>query len=173
MPRSYNKYEFGTSPRKLEPEYTLSKKQVKSKKPIIKQTDKNQKTKINIAKIKKKKLKTITYVIISFIIVFGISFRNSLIDQNFEKVQELKQELFEIEKQNAQLKVTIENSSNLTNLEKEAKELLGMQKLTNKQTVYINLPKSDYIEAPTEEVIIADQTNTLEKIINGITNIFK
>jgi len=43
-----------------------------------------------------------------------------------------------------------------------------MQKLTNKQTVYISLPKKDYVEAATEEVIIEEETNWFENIINKI-----
>lgn len=170
MPKSYNKYEFGTSPRKLEPEYTPIKK---TKKIQNKQSNKTKKVKVKTSDIKKQKVKTIGYIITAFVILFAISCRNSAIDENFEKMQTLKQQLSAIEKENTQLEINIENSLNLNNLEQQAKELLGMQKLTNKQKVYISLPKSDYIEAPTEEVIIADQTNPMEKLINGITNIFK
>ena len=52
-----------------------------------------------------------------------------------------------LEKENEQLKVNIENSVNLNNIEQAAKEKLGMQKLTNKQAVYVSLPKKDYIES--------------------------
>jgi len=43
-----------------------------------------------------------------------------------------------------------------------------MQKLTNKQTVYISLPKKDYVEPATEEVIIEKETNWFQNIINKI-----
>ena len=43
-----------------------------------------------------------------------------------------------IQKENEQLKVNIENSLNLNNVEKIAKEKLGMQKLTNKKTLYVS-----------------------------------
>ena len=43
-----------------------------------------------------------------------------------------------------------------------------MQKLNNKQTIYINLPKQDYIEPATEEIIKEDNTNWFEKILNFI-----
>ena len=49
-----------------------------------------------------------------------------------------------------------------------AKELLGMQRLTNKQTVYISIPKKDYVEHRAEEVIIEEL-----KIGIGIGNIFE
>ena len=32
-----------------------------------------------------------------------------------------------------------------------------MRKLTNKQTVYINLPKKDYVESPSEKVVIEEE----------------
>ena len=54
--------------------------------------------------------------------------------------------------------------------EKQAKEKLGMQKLTNKQTVYITLPKKDYVEPATEEVIKETEKNWFEKFIDKIFN---
>ena len=44
-----------------------------------------------------------------------------------------------------------------------------MQKLTNKQTIYVTLPKKDYIEAAPEEVVIEDEEkNWFEKLIEKI-----
>ena len=106
-------------------------------------------------------------------ILFAISYRNSKIDENFAKVENLKDELFEVKKQNAQLEVSIENGLNLNNLEQEAKEQLGMQKLNPKQTIYVTLPKTDYIEPAAEEVIIEDSNTGLQGIINQILNMFK
>ena len=57
---------------------------------------------------------------------------------------------------------------NLNTIEKLAKEKLGMQKLTNKQTVYVSLPKKDYVESATEEVVIEEEENWFTKIINKI-----
>jgi len=45
-----------------------------------------------------------------------------------------------------------------------------MQKLTNKQTVYITLPKKDYVEPATEEVIKETEKNWFEKFIDKIFN---
>ena len=70
------------------------------------------------------------------------------------------------------MKVDIENSLNLNNLEQQAKELLGMQRLTNKQTVYISLPKKDYIQPAAESVIIEEDEGIVEKILHTIKNIF-
>ena len=58
-------------------------------------------------------------------------------------------------------------------MEQEAKEQLGMQKLNPSQTIYITLPKTDYIEPAAEEVIIEKEDTGFERIINKIVNIFK
>ena len=60
---------------------------------------------------------------------------------------------------------------NLSNIEKLAKEKLGMQKLDNSQKVYVSLPKKDYVEPAVEEVKLDDtEENWFQKIINFFTN---
>ena len=80
--------------------------------------------------------------------------------------EKLKLNLIEIEKQNDQLKVSIERDMNISNIEKEAKEKLGMQKLTNSQKVYINLDKKDYVKS------LQASPKTEESIISKIIKIF-
>ena len=70
------------------------------------------------------------------------------------------------------MKVDIENSLNYNNVEQQAKELLGMQTLSNKQTVYINLPKKDYIQPATETVVIQKEQSVVDKVLNKIKEIF-
>ena len=173
MPRNFNKYQYETSPRKLEPEYTPIKNPYKSKKTTARKLDVPQKKNLREVQLKKQKRKAIKYLIVGFIILFGMSYRSSQIDENFAKIQDLKQELAEVEKQNAQLEISIENGLNLNNLEQEAKEQLGMQKLNSKQTTYITLPKTDYIEPAAEEVIIEEKQGIIKGIISEIGNIFK
>lgn len=172
MPRNFNKYQYETSPRKLEPEYIPIKEPYKTKKTTarkVKKVSNNNRAK----QLRKQQNKAIKYLLVGFAIVFGICYRNSQIDENFAKVQDLKQEVAEVEKQNAQLEISIENGLNLSNLEQEAKEKLGMQKLNSKQTIYITLPKNDYIEPAAEEVIIEENEGGIKGIINAISNIFK
>ena len=112
-----------------------------------------------MSKEQKKRQKNITLVVIGiFILLLTISYRNSQINEKFTEVQTLKKELSSLEKENQQLEVTIQNSLNLNNIEKQAKEKLGMQKLTNKQTVYVTLPKKDYVEPATEELVKTQET---------------
>ena len=84
----------------------------------------------------------------------------------------MQEELAQLEKENEQLNINIQNDLNLSQIEKSAKELLGMQKLTSKQTVNVNLSKKDYVEASSEEVIIEENNNWLTSIMNTIKNIF-
>ena len=159
MPRNFSKYQYETSPRKLEPEYTPVKNPYKKKKTTARKIQTVNKNKAN--EIKKRKMRVIKYIAIGFLIIFGISLRNSQIDENFA------------EKQKAQLEVAIENGMNLNNLEQEAKTQLGMQKLNSKQTIYMTLPKNDYIEPASEEVVIDEKESPFKVIINTIKNIFK
>jgi len=176
MPKRNDKYQYETSPRKLAPEYTPTKpkapKRSTAEKPKVKK--KEEKKTIAISKMtRKQQAAMVTYIVIGFVILFAISYRNSQIDENFAKAQALKQELSDLEKENAQLEISIENGLNLNIIEQQAKELLGMQKLSSKQTVYVSLPKTDYIETASEEVVIEEKEPILKSIIDTITNIFK
>lgn len=109
---------------------------------------------------------------IIFIFLFLIMYRNSKISESFSEINKLKSEITNIEKENNQLEVSIQSSLNLYNVEQSAKDLLGMQKLTNAQTIYISLPKKDYIEASVESVEIDDE-GIFNKIKDKITELFK
>lgn len=81
MPRNFSKYQYETSPRKLEPEYTPVKNPYKKKKTTARNLQKAKKDKIKEAK--KQKARAIKYIAIGFLIIFGISFRSSQIDESF------------------------------------------------------------------------------------------
>ncbi len=166
----YQGYQYETSPRKLQPEYEPRKNPYEKKKSSTQKVKKN-----NVQKQAKKqlkpKVKLVIYVAIGFAILFAISYQNSLITENFNQKEELKKNLSAIEKENEQLKVNIEKSLNLNNVEQSAKEMLGMQKLDNSQKIYISLPKKDYIEASAEEVIIQENKSFWQKIIQNINNL--
>jgi len=169
MAYSYNRYQYETSPRKLEPYYTPKKKTTDTKK----QTQNRAKSLKKQKEEKKMKRKVMMYVAIIFAILFAISYRNAEIDESFDKVQTLKAELASVEKENAQLEVAIESNLNLTNLEQQARSLLGMQKLTNKQTEYVSLPKTDYIETAAEQVVLEEDKGFFETIGDFLSQLFK
>lgn len=163
-----NGYQYGTSPRKLEPVERKTKKQQKGNLKIVKDLPRQD---VKLSKAQKKKQRKVTCVIVAiFIMLLTISYRNSQINEKFNEVQDLKEQLASLEKENQQLEVTIQNSLNLNNIEKQAKEKLGMQKLTNKQTVYVTLPKKDYIEPATEEVIKTEEKNWFQQFVDKIFN---
>ena len=140
-------YQYETSPRKLEPEYNpKKKKKVKSKQNQSKKSAKL------IQQERRKKFRQTLTVLAIFVVLVAISYRNSQINESFSKVQNLKTDLAAVQKENEQLEVNIENSLNLNNIEQAAKEKLGMQKLTNRQTVYVELPKQEYVKSAKEEI---------------------
>ena len=75
-----------------------------------------------------------------------------------------------LQKENEQLKVAIENSLNPSVIEKIAREELGMQKLSSKQTVYITLPKRDYVESASEKMIMEEEKSWWQKLVDKIFN---
>ena len=158
-------YQYETSPRKLEPEYRPEKNPYSKKKSgALKNKDVKQKEKPrNQAK---ERLKLVINIAMIFSALFVISYRNSKINESFNKNADLKQSLAVTQKENEQLQVNIENSLNLSNIEKIAKEKLGMQKLDNSQKVYVSLPKKDYIEPAVEKVTIEENQNIFQKILN-------
>lgn len=173
MAAYYNKYQYETSPRKLQPEYRPNQKKYPKKSTTRKTRDVSkqkvkQQVKPQIKRRVNSKIKVVLYVMIGFFILFAISYRNSVINEKFSEIKSLKSDLANIEKENEQLKVNVENNLNLKAVEQSAKEMLGMQKLENAQTVYINLPKEDYVEPAAEEIVKEDNSSWFEKIINFI-----
>ena len=134
--------------------------------------DKNEDKKKNVKKVNQK-FRAVKYLAVGFAILFAISYRNSLINESFNKKEQLKKDLSAIQKTNEQLEVSIENSLNLNSVEKSAKEKLGMQKPTNSQKVYVSLPKKDYIQPATEEVTIDEEGSWFAKLIKGFTESIK
>ncbi len=169
---AYGEYQFETSPRKLQPEY-----EPKKKKQVKRNVTKNVETQQNAKKQAKRKVKTevkmIVWILLGFAIFCVISYRNSLINESFNDKEKLKQDLAVIQKENEQAKVNIENSLNLNTIEKLAKEKLGMQKLNNSQKIYVSLPKKDYIEAATEEIIFTEELSWLEQLLGYMKKIFE
>lgn len=163
-----SRYEYGTSPRKLEPDVPRKKQTQKRKLKVVEDLPRQD---IKISKEQKRRQIQLTLVVMGiFVLLLTISYRNSQINEKFNQVQTLKRELSSLKKENEQLEVSIENSVNLNTIEKQAKEKLGMQKLTNKQTLYVSLPKKDYVESASEEVVIEKEKNWFEKFVDKIFN---
>lgn len=174
-------YQFETSPRKLEPEYEPKRKKKSQstgvrKKANTKTKNTNKKKKLSQKDKKREARKNGFLIVLNLALVlaalFVIIFRNSLISQTFSQIQILKSNISELQKENDQLEISIQNNLNLSNIEQEAKEKLGMQKLTSKQTIYLNLPKKDYVEPSTEEVVIEENANIWQSIVDFFRGLF-
>ena len=163
-------YQYGTSPRKIEPDYNRRNKK-STKKGQLKVVKDLPKQQIKVSKEQRRRQIKMTVTVVGlFLLLLTISCRNSQIDKKFNKIQEQKKQLSSLQKENEQLKVSIENSLNLNNIEKVAKEELGMQKLSSKQTVYVTLPKKDYVESASEKVVIEEEKNWWEMLADRIFN---
>jgi cell division protein FtsL len=171
-------YQYETSPRKIKPEYRTTSQ--KTKKTTTKKANNSNSKAKKAADEKKKKLQhyksirrqIIVNAMFIFAVLIGMMYQNVKINETFAKIQSLKSQATEIQKENDQLEISIQNELNLNNIEESAKTLLGMQKLTSSQTRYVNLSKKDYVEASTEKIIIEENENLIQKIINAVTDLF-
>ncbi len=169
----YQGYQYETSPRKLQPEYTPRKNPYQKKKSSTRKVVKAKEQK-QTKRTLKPKVKLVLFIAVAFAILFAISYQNSLITENFNQKEKLKASLAAIDKENEQLKINIEKSLNLNKVEQSAKEMLGMQKLDNSQKVYINLPKKDYIESSsTENFTIEEDHNIWQNLIQFVKKLIK
>ena len=158
------RYQYETSPRKLEPRYK-NMPNIKTNKKKLEVIKNEPKKKIGISKKEQaKRRRQLCLVLVIFALLVAISYRNSLINEEFKAIQNLKSDLTNIEKENKQLEVSIEGSLNLNKIEKIASEQLGMQKQTVEQTIYTELPKEDYVEAAIEEQEV--EQSWFQKILN-------
>lgn len=174
MPRA--SYQYGTSPRKYEPEYSprTSKKttsRATSNKKDAKKAPKKLDAKKRIEKQKAKKAqerKNKTMQIIGVIAIFGmllaLSYREITIMEMFNKQKDLENQLASIQKENGQVEKSIreeESKLNWNEIKKTASEQLGMQ---IKTATPVDLEKTDNVETTTK-FIQEDKTNIIEEII--------
>lgn len=170
MPR--NSYQYGTSPRKYEPEYaprTIKKANTdKSKsKNMPKKADAQkriQKQKAKKAQEKKRKTLQVVAVIVIFGMLLALSYREITIMEMFNQKKGLEKQLATIQKENGQVEKSIreeEGKLNWNEIKKTASEQLDMK---IKTATPIDLEKSDNVETTTK-LIKEENTSILEKIV--------
>lgn len=174
MPRA--SYQYGTSPRKYEPEYTPRTTKKTASKTTVKQETKKSDAKKRIAKQKAKKAqerKNKTLQVIAVIAIFGmllaLSYREITIMEMFDQKKNMETQLATIQKENGQVEKSIreqESKLNWSEIKKTASEQLGMQ---IKNATPINLEKTDNVETSTK-FIKEEETNIIEKIIAYFIN---
>lgn len=164
-------YQYETSPRKYEPEYTtrkITKKQVPkvSKKEIEKRLEKERAKK---AEERKKKAKQIFAVAFVFVMLLSLSYREIQIMEMFDQKKEQEDKLALIQKENGQIEKNIkEEESKLewNTIKQRATEELGMEVKTG---IPINLERTDNVETE-NKYIKEDETSWLEKIVSFFVN---
>ena len=176
MPRA--SYQYGTSPRKYEPEYrtrTTSNKKT-SNKVNTKKVPKKSEARKRIEEQKAKKIQEIknkTLQVIVVLAVFGmllaLSYREITIMEMFNQKKDLENQLATIQKENGQIEKSIreeESKLNWNDIKQTASEQLGMQ---IKTALPVDLEKSDNVET-TNKFIKEEETNIIEKIIAYFIN---
>lgn len=117
---------------------------------------------IRIVTVTRKKaifrFKAIMGVLIFFAVGMFILSRYSLINEEKRNINKLKTELAELNKTNTQTQIALNRKVDLEQVEIDAIKKLGMQYPDNNQTVYIQIPKTDFTEVPIEQNQMGDET---------------
>ena len=175
MPRA--SYQYGTSPRKYEPDYKtkpatrkVAKKET-AKKSSKKETVQKSEAKKRIEKQRKEKVvqtKNRTLQVIAVLAIFGmllaLSYREITIMEMFNQKKNLETQLATIQKENGQVEKNIrevESTLNWNDIHKTATESLGMQ---IKTAIPVDLEKTDNVETK-NKFIKEEETNLIEEVI--------
>lgn len=174
-------YQYGTSARELEPEVRTPKKspnkvskatnnKTKKKTKIIKSKQYQDKVKAKEARVARTNFAILMVIALGCVLL--LMYRNVKIRESFAGVQSLSKSASLLEKENSQIAVNIQNHLNLSDIETTATTSLGMQKLSSKQTIYINLDTKDYTEISQKSIIKESKPSLLAIILNGIRDCF-
>lgn len=177
MPRT--SYQYGTSPRKYEPEYTNRKnvtKTIKSKEKSTHTKSKTNKTNLKNGKVQKAKEKKIkvwqmAIVLAIFGMLLTLSYREIAIMEMFNQKKSLENKLATVQKENGQIEKNItevESALDWNSIQQKATDELGMQK---KVGTPVNLEKSDNVET-NQKFIKEEKTSILDKIMEFFINKF-
>lgn len=161
-------YQYGTSPRKIEPEYT--RKPVKKKKPTNKKKINNSSKKKNVKKTKKQQKKKfqISFEVkffinsmIVFCLVFAMIALQAFVNQKYKEKQTLKNQYDEM--------VASMNLKSAGN--EDIHDVAASYGMETKSVTLISLEKSDYIESSNNEIKIEDD-GIWNKIMSWFKQIF-
>lgn len=174
MPKA--SYQYGTSPRKYELEYTTKTTQKKKTK-TAKETAKRPKNKSEIKirkkaeKVQDKKNKTVQVIVVLAIfgMLLALSYREIAIMEMFNQKKNLENNLAVIEKENGQVEKSIkevESTLDWNSIQQKATERLGMQKQAGTP---VDLDKSDNVET-SSKMIEEENMSIIEKMISLFIN---
>ena len=153
-----NGYQYGTSPRKLEPEYVpnIKRKQVQKKK-VQPKNKKKSKKKFKLSFEAKFFINSMLF----FSLIFAIIACQALVEQRYKEKESLKKEYNELISSN---NLGTDDGEDIRILASE----YGMQ---TKSATLINLDTSDYIESSGDEIEI-QECGFFQKIINWFKEMF-
>ncbi len=164
-------YQYDTSPRKYKTTYDDEPIKKQLKKPNNKKQKTLKKKLVKQKEIKMAQRKLVLYLATCFLLLFGLIVLRAQVNQNFNQIQRLKAQVLELQKENDQLQVSVQNDLNISNIEQNARDNLGMQKLTSSQIKYVNLNKKDYV-APSLTTVKIEEDNFFTVIAKFIKNLF-
>ena len=151
-------YQYGTSPRKIEPEYQkqpvkkVKKKKVQSKKKISNNKKaKNKKVKMSF------EFKFFVNSMLFFGIIFAIIACQALVNQRYKERESLKKEYNEL----------LATAKSVTDASEDTRLLASEYGMQTKSATLINLETSDYIESSTDQVK-KENKNIFTQIYNWI-----
>ena len=177
MPRT--SYQYGTSPRKYEPEYTprtttrkMSNRKTTDTKRVVKKSDAKkriEKQKAKKAEERKSRALQVVVVLAVFGMLLALSYREITIMEMFNEKKDLEKQLAVVQKENGQVEKSIreeESKLNWNEIKKTASEQLGMQ---IKTAIPVDLEKTDNVETE-NKLIKEEETNIIEEIIEYFIN---
>lgn len=167
-------YQYETSPRKYEPEYTTRKKttkKVENKKVSKKEDIKRRLERERAKKVEDRKRKTrqVVLVIAIFVMLLSVSYREISVMEMFNQKKELENQLAVIEKENGQVEKSIkevESTLDWNKIKQKATDELGME---SKQAIPLDLEKTDNVETDTQ-FIQEEENSWIEKIVSFFIN---
>ena len=165
-------YQYGTSAKKLDSDIKSPKKEPKKAKKSSGVKSKKNKDKIKAKELRIAKTNFTILMLVALGCILLLMYRNVKIRESFAGVQSLSKSVSLLEKENSQIAVNIQNNLNLNNIENIATSTLGMQKLSSKQTVYINLDTKDYTEISQKSITKESKDNLVKKIISKVQDFF-
>ena len=183
MPR--NSYQYGTSPRKYEPEYTRTTTNTKrTKNPTKQVARKENKNKVNTKVKEKRETKTevkknvqegknralqVVTVLAIFGMLLTVSYREIAIMEMFNQKKNLENNLAVIQKEDGQVEKSIkevESTLDWNSIQQKAAEQLGMQK---KPGTLVDLDKTDNVET-SNKLIKNEETSIIDRVIEYFIN---
>lgn len=108
----------------------------------------------------------VVFIIVGFILCFGMVFLKVQINETTSQIQNQTKMLNELKSDEIRLKMNIESNVSLNNIEKQAKEELGLNKIETSQIEYVN------IEKDSENITVNKNRTLWDDIKDFFNNIF-